>query len=149
MKFLLIATIQLTRSEKTVVDNCFEKNADVNVFVDTQQIFVTLTPTLLSSCDFPHGVKLSLAFDNLSGFEPYGFQYDYVYDSDNVLNVSCSNAVVCANLSQVTTAQIIMESKTLVTYVASGSVRVSRGQFDDCLNQNSANIYLGIGYVLF
>ena len=65
------------------------------------------------------------------------------------MNISCTNTTACANLSQVTTAQIIIETKTLVTYIASGSVRVSQGQFDECFNENTANVYLGIGYIYY
>ena len=126
MFIVFVSLSVMTRAQKTVVDNCYEKDADVNVFVDTNQIFVRLTPTLNPACDFPHGMKLSIVFDAIKGFEPYGFQYEYDYTTSNMLNITCTNATACQNLSLVTTGQIIVESKTLVNYVATGAVRVSR-----------------------
>ena len=45
MIFAKLVLLELARTEKATVDNCYDTNSDINIFADTMQIILTITST--------------------------------------------------------------------------------------------------------
>ncbi|CAL6021211.1 Conserved_hypothetical protein [Hexamita inflata] len=126
---------ELARALKVEQFNCYTSLADIQLYADTQQIVITVQTTNNSACDIPNGIKVSLQIDSLGAYEPYVYVRDYNYSSTTTIHLKCNN-VICSQIPASASGIIIIESKTKVTKIPAGSVRVSRGVAKNCFNDN-------------
>ncbi|CAL5972104.1 Hypothetical_protein [Hexamita inflata] len=99
-------------------------------------------------CNIPHGIFVSLQIDSLGIYEPSTYVYDFQYsDSQQTIQVDC-NSIDCANIKSTQSATIIIETKTEVTYIPVGSIRVSRGLADQCFHDDDSYVELYQGSVV-
>ncbi|CAL5974466.1 Conserved_hypothetical protein [Hexamita inflata] len=134
---------ELIRTQKKEVFNCYDNKADINIFDDSKKIVISLKP----QCIFPHGVQVSIDLDSLTTYEPSIYLYDYDYNSTQEISMVCDD-VLCSNLQNTKTGMIIVESKTHVTYLQVGSVRVSRGQSMSCFHDDDSYVELLDGAII-
>ncbi|CAL5972074.1 Conserved_hypothetical protein [Hexamita inflata] len=139
---------ELLRTEKTLMYNCFTTNADLNVLLDANTIIVTLNSMFSNQCNIPHGVFVSLQIDSLGTYEPNTYVLDFMYKSaTQTINVDC-NIIDCSNIKSTQSATIVLETKTSVTYIPVGSIRVSRGLADQCFHDDDSYVELYQGSVV-
>ncbi|CAL6024388.1 Conserved_hypothetical protein [Hexamita inflata] len=138
---------ELSRANKVEQFNCYTSLADINLYADTQQIVVTVQSTRNSACDIPHGIKVTLQIDVLGLYEPYVYVRDYDYISTTTILMKCTDAS-CSTISDSASGIIYIESKTKVTKIPAGSVRISRGIADNCFQDNETNVELQQGAVV-
>ncbi|CAL5989248.1 Conserved_hypothetical protein [Hexamita inflata] len=144
MIMMITILSELARAAKVEQFNCYTSLADIQLYADTQKIVVTVQTTNNSACDIPHGIKVSLQIDSLGAYEPYVYVRDYDYATTTTIHLKCSNAA-CSSIPSSASGIIIIESKTKVTRIPAGSVRVSRGVAENCFNDNEtyAELYQG------
>ncbi|CAL5974500.1 Conserved_hypothetical protein [Hexamita inflata] len=130
---------ELIRSQKKEVFNCYDNKADINIFDDSKKIIISLNSMHEPQCIFPHGVQVSTELDSLTNYEPSIYLYDYDYNSTQEISMVCED-VTCSNLQNTQTGMIVVESKTHVTYLQVGSVRVSRGQSMSCFHDDDSYV---------
>ncbi|CAL6041065.1 Conserved_hypothetical protein [Hexamita inflata] len=138
---------ELIRSQKKEVFNCYDNKADINIFDDSKKIIISLNSMHEPQCIFPHGVQVSIEMDSLTTYEPSIYLYDYDYNSTDEISMICDDAL-CANLQNTKTGVIIVESKTHITYLQVGSVRVSRGQSMSCFHDDDSYVELLDGAIV-
>ncbi|CAL5986420.1 Conserved_hypothetical protein [Hexamita inflata] len=138
---------ELARAAKVEQFNCYTSLADIQLYADTQKIVVTVQTTNNSACDIPHGIKVSLQIDSLGAYEPYVYVRDYDYATTTTIHLKCSNAA-CSSIPSSASGIIIIESKTKVTRIPAGSVRVSRGVAENCFNDNETYVELHQGAIV-
>ncbi|CAL6013362.1 Conserved_hypothetical protein [Hexamita inflata] len=138
---------ELIRAQKKEVFNCYDNKADINIFDDSKKIIISLNTMHEPQCIFPHGVQVSIDLDSLTTYEPSIYLYDYDYNSTDEISMICNDAL-CSNLQNTKTGMIIVESKTHITYLKVGSVRVSRGQSINCFHDNDSYVELLDGAVV-
>ncbi|CAL6061513.1 Conserved_hypothetical protein [Hexamita inflata] len=138
---------ELIRSQKKEVFNCYDNKADINIFDDSKKIIISLNSMHEPQCIFPHGVQVSIELDSLTTYQPSKYLYDYDYNSTQDISMVCDD-VQCSNLKNTKTGMIIVESKTHITYLKVGSVRVSRGQSINCFHDNDSYVELLDGAVV-
>ncbi|CAL5970120.1 Conserved_hypothetical protein [Hexamita inflata] len=144
---LLIQTLnELDRLEKQVLINCFDQQADVNIFADSSDIYLTIN-AIPSDCQMPYGVLVSVQLNSLGGYEPQVYLEDFEYGQTQLIIVKCDNPS-CANLKTSSAGVIVMESKTEVTYIPAGSVQISRGRSSNCFNDNDSYVELYQGSIV-
>ncbi|CAL5989152.1 Conserved_hypothetical protein [Hexamita inflata] len=144
---LLIQTLnELDRLEKQVLFNCFDQYADVNIFSDSSDIYLTIN-AIPSDCYMPYGVLVSVQLNSLTGYEPQVYLEDFEYGQTQLIIVKCDNPS-CANLKTSSAGVIVMESKTEVTYIHAGSVQISRGRSSNCFNDNDSYVELYQGSIV-
>ncbi|CAL5982946.1 Hypothetical_protein [Hexamita inflata] len=137
----IICRLELDRSEKDIIFNCFTQNTDVNIFVDSLDIYVTLNPSH-SDCLIPNGILLSLQINSLGSYEPQAYVKDYNHNQQSQqLLVRCTDPI-CSQLDSATSSIVIVESKTEVTYITVGTVQISRGKSSNCFNDNDSYVEL-------
>ncbi|CAL5970136.1 Conserved_hypothetical protein [Hexamita inflata] len=117
-------------------------------YADIQQIVVTIQTTNNSACDIPHGIRVSLQIDSLGIYEPYVNVRDYDYSSTTQIHLKCNNAA-CLSIPSSASGIIIIESKTKVTKIPAGSIRVSRGVAENCFNDSETYVELYQGSLIF
>ncbi|CAL5986390.1 Conserved_hypothetical protein [Hexamita inflata] len=147
MIYLICIFSELTRAQKVEIFNCFTNLADINLFADTKNIIITLQTTNNQACDLPHGIKVSLQIDSLGVYEPYTYVKDYDYATTTTIYLKCSNAG-CSSIPSSASGIIIIESKTKVTRIPAGSVRVQRGAAHNCFNDNDTYSEQYQGYII-
>ncbi|CAL5970187.1 Conserved_hypothetical protein [Hexamita inflata] len=147
MIYLIQTLSELTRAQKVEIFNCFTNLADINLFADTKNIIITLQTTNNQACDLPHGIKVSLQIDSLGVYEPYTYVKDYDYATTTTIYLKCSNAG-CSSIPSSASGIIIIESKTKVTRIPAGSVRVQRGAAHNCFNDNDTYSEQYQGYII-
>ncbi|CAL5975940.1 Conserved_hypothetical protein [Hexamita inflata] len=145
--FLICVLNELSRSQKTEVFNCYDNKADINVFDDSKKIIITFNSMQEQNCLFPHGTHVSIHLDSLTTYEPNVFLYDYDYNSTQQISMVCKD-LQCSNLGNTKTGMIIIESKTHITYLKVGSVRISRGQSTNCFHDNDSYVEILNGAVV-
>ncbi|CAL5970105.1 Conserved_hypothetical protein [Hexamita inflata] len=144
---LVIQTLnELARLEKQVLINCFDQSADINIFADSWDIYLTVT-FVPSECNIPHGVLVSVQLNSLGGYEPQIYLEDFNYGQTKLIIIKCDNPS-CANLKASSAGRIVMESKTEVTFIPAGSVQISRGKYSNCFNDNDSYVELYHGYIV-
>ncbi|CAL5986582.1 Conserved_hypothetical protein [Hexamita inflata] len=144
---LLIYTLnELDRLEKQVLFNCFDQYADINIFSDSSDIYLTIN-AIPSDCYMPYGVLVSVQLNSLAGYEPQVYLEDFEYGQTKLIIVKCDNPS-CANLKASSAGIIVMESKTEVTYIHAGSVQISRGRSSNCFNDNDSYVELYQGSIV-
>ncbi|CAL6061094.1 Conserved_hypothetical protein [Hexamita inflata] len=138
---------ELIRSQKKEVFNCYDNKADINIFEDSKNIVLTLNSMHEPQCLFPHGVQVSIHLDSLITYEPSIYLYAYDYNSTQQISMVC-NDLQCSNLRNTKTGMIIIESKTRITYLKVGSVRISRGKSSNCFHDNESYVEILDGAVV-
>ncbi|CAL6079584.1 Conserved_hypothetical protein [Hexamita inflata] len=144
----LLNVLQLTRAQKDVMSNCYDQTADVNMFTDTMQIIITVKSLKNKLCDLPQGVLVSLFINGLGSYEPQAYVYDYDYNTSTTFVVNCTD-VLCLNLKDSASGQIIIESKSDVVYIPAGSIRISQGHSEDCFYNDNTVAYVMKGGIQF
>ncbi|CAL6106687.1 Conserved_hypothetical protein [Hexamita inflata] len=145
---LVVVLCELLTSEKQQLYNCFDSNANINAYVDTNLIYVQLTSNLLPECIIPHGIKVTLLLDGFGSYVPHAFLTDFDYQSPQLIEIECKNAI-CSDLYKISTGKIIVESKNRFTEVPAGSLQVSRGNDGDCFDKTRNSVELYQNYVVF
>ncbi|CAL6005973.1 Conserved_hypothetical protein [Hexamita inflata] len=147
MIFYLNTLMELTRSNKIEQFNCYTSLADINLYADTQFIIVTIQSTQNPACDIPHSIKVTLQIDVLGAYEPYVYVRDYDYATTSTIRLKCNDAS-CSTIANSASGIIYIESKTKVTKIPVGSVRISRGVAENCFNDNETFVELQQGSVV-
>ncbi|CAL6100436.1 Conserved_hypothetical protein [Hexamita inflata] len=146
--FIISAVLLLTRSQKDVMSNCFDQKADINIFTDTMQIFITVHSLRNELCDLPRGVLVSLFINGLGSYEPQVYVYDFDYYTTTQFVMNCTDPL-CLNLKDSASGQIIIESKSDVVYIPAGSIRISQGHSEDCFYNDDTIAYIMKGGIQF
>ncbi|CAL6079596.1 Conserved_hypothetical protein [Hexamita inflata] len=144
----LIFVQMITRAQKDVMSNCYDQTADVNMFTDTMQIIITVKSLKNKLCDLPQGVLVSLFINGLGSYEPQAYVYDYDYNTSTTFVVNCTD-ILCLNLKDSASGQIIIESKSDVVYIPAGSIRISQGHSEDCFYNDNTVAYVMKGGIQF
>ncbi|CAL6080596.1 Conserved_hypothetical protein [Hexamita inflata] len=135
---------ELSRLQKVVMYNCFTTEADINLFADTLQIEVTINSANSLACDLPHGIFVSLQVDSLGLYEPKVYVKDFDYNNPAKIIIRCLDAS-CSNIKNSKSGTVVIETKTKVTYIPAGSVRVSKGVMGNCFHDNDSFVELQQG----
>ncbi|CAL6079544.1 Conserved_hypothetical protein [Hexamita inflata] len=146
--FIIQSILLLTRSQKDVMSNCFDQKADINIFTDTMQIFITVHSLRNELCDLPRGVLVSLFINGLGTYEPQVYAYDFDYFTTTQFVMNCTDPL-CLNLKDSASGQIIIESKSDVVYIPAGSIRISQGHSEDCFYNDDTIAYIMKGGIQF
>ncbi|CAL6010339.1 Conserved_hypothetical protein [Hexamita inflata] len=139
--------MELSRADKTVMYNCYAEQTNLNMFHDSGNLVVSVLSTQQDTCKIPHGILLSLQIDSLGIYEPQIYQVDYDYFNTNQFNLLCDNPI-CSNLNKAKAAQLIIETKTHITYVKIRSIRLTNGLATNCFNDNESKIELLNGAII-
>ncbi|CAL6026554.1 Conserved_hypothetical protein [Hexamita inflata] len=143
---IIITYCELTRLQKQQIYNCFDQQTNINIFADSQAIYVTIN-SIQSDCQIPHGILVSLQIDSLGAYEPQVYLSDFDYINTKQFMVLCDDPI-CSNLQQSTSGIVIFESKTQVTYAPAGSVQISRGRSSRCFLDNYSYVELNQGFIV-
>ncbi|CAL5986680.1 Conserved_hypothetical protein [Hexamita inflata] len=143
---VLFTLEELSRNKKSILINCFEQAADINIFVDSMDIYITLQQ-VPSDCSIPHGVLVSIQLNSLGGYEPQIYLEDFDYGQTKLIIIKCDNPS-CANLKVSSTGIIVMESKIEVTFIRTGTIQISRGKCINCFNDNDSYVELYQGSIV-
>ncbi|CAL6064135.1 Hypothetical_protein [Hexamita inflata] len=136
---------ELARNKKTEMFNCFTTTVDVNVFLNAQQIILTIQSTQSSTCNIPRGVYVGVQLDSVATEQSAVlFDFDYMHVEQTIV-VNCTG---CVNVKQAKSALIIIETVTDITYIPVGSIRISKGLSDKCFHDNDSHVELFQGSVV-
>ncbi|CAL5974790.1 Conserved_hypothetical protein [Hexamita inflata] len=144
---ICVSLMELSRSEKAQMYNCFDTKTDINLFADSGKIVVSIVSTQQQQCKIPHGVLMSLQIDSLGAYEPQIYLLDYDYNNTSEFTVLCDDPI-CSNLNTAKTALLIIETKTHITYVKVGSVRLANGLATNCFHDNESRVELLDGAIV-
>ncbi|CAL6043783.1 Conserved_hypothetical protein [Hexamita inflata] len=139
--------MELSRTQKTQMYNCYDTKTDINLFADSGKIVVSIVSTKQQQCKIPHGVLMSLQIDSLGAYEPQIYLLDYDYNNTSEFTVLCDDPI-CSNLNTAKTALLIIETKTHITYVKVGSVRLANGLATNCFHDNESRVELLDGAIV-
>ncbi|CAL5974828.1 Conserved_hypothetical protein [Hexamita inflata] len=90
---------------------------------------------------------MSLQIDSLGVYEPQIYLLDYDYNNTSEFTVLCDNPI-CSNLNIAKTALLIIETKTHITKVKVGSVRLANGLATNCFHDNESRVELLDGAIV-
>ncbi|CAL6013138.1 Conserved_hypothetical protein [Hexamita inflata] len=144
---ICVSLMELLRTDKTQMYNCFDTKTDINLFADSGKIVVSIVSTKQQQCKIPHGVLMSLQIDSLGAYEPQIYLLDYDYNNTSEFTVLCDDPI-CSNLNTAKTALLIIETKTHITYVKVGSVRLANGLATNCFHDNESRVELLDGAIV-
>ncbi|CAL6092398.1 Conserved_hypothetical protein [Hexamita inflata] len=144
---ICLSLMELSRTQKTQMYNCYDTKTDINLFADSGKIVVSIVSTKQQQCKIPHGVLMSLQIDSLGAYEPQIYLLDYDYNNTSEFTVLCDDPI-CSNLNTAKTALLIIETKTHITYVKVGSVRLANGLATNCFHDNESRVELLDGAIV-
>ncbi|CAL6043725.1 Conserved_hypothetical protein [Hexamita inflata] len=147
MIYLLTIRSELSRTEKIQMHNCYDTKTDINLFADSGKIVVSIVSTKQQQCKIPHGVLMSLQIDSLGMYEPQIYLLDYDYNNTSEFTVLCDDPI-CSNLNIAKTTLLIIETKTHITKVKVGSVRLANGLATNCFHDNESRVELLDGAIV-
>ncbi|CAL5970221.1 Conserved_hypothetical protein [Hexamita inflata] len=117
------------------------------MFADSYKIVITVNSKKQAQCDIPHGVEVSLQIDSLGSYEPNTYLVDYNYNTTSKIMMFCDDPT-CSQLDLSKTGLLIIETKTHITYVKVGSIKISRGNATNCFNDNDFYIEFYDGAII-